>query len=176
MDRIIVGMTGATGQLYGITALKLLQDLDLETHLVISNAANININQESDYTLSEVKDLADVTYDNKNVGAPPASGSFDAVGMLVTPCSMKSLSKIAHGSSGNLLTRSADVALKERRPLVVMPREKPLNRIHLENMLAVTDAGGIIVPPLPTFEERTDELDTVIAETVRRALSFFVDR
>lgn len=175
MSRVVIGMTGATGQLYGIKALELLEESDYKSHLVISNAANININQESTYTLSEVKTLADVVYENRNVGAPPASGSFETEGMLVAPCSMKSLSKIGHGSSGNLLTRSADVMLKERRPLVIMPREKPLNCIHIRNMLEVTDAGGIVVPPLLNFEDRTDGLDDLITDTVLKALGFVVD-
>jgi 4-hydroxy-3-polyprenylbenzoate decarboxylase len=176
MDRIVVGMTGASGQRYGISALELLGETDHEVHLVISEAANININQESEYTLSEVKDLADVVHDNRNIGAPPASGSFETRGMLVAPCSMKSLSNISHGNSGNLLTRAADVTLKERRPLVVMPREKPLNRVHIENMLAVTDAGGIVVPPVPNFESATDSIEAVIEDAVYKALGFLVDR
>lgn len=175
MDRIVVGMTGASGQLYGISALEFLREVNCETHLIISNAANININQESDYTLSEVKDIADVVYENKNIRAPPSSGSFETAGMLVAPCSMKSLSHIGYGKSRNLLTRAVDVTLKERRPLVVMPREKPLNRIHLENMLAVTEAGGIVVPPVPSFESPDDRINVVVEDVVRRALGFLVD-
>lgn len=175
MSRVVVGMTGATGQLYGIKALELIGETDHDSHLVISNAANININQESDYSLSEVKALADAVYGNDETDAPPASGTFESEGMLVAPCSMKSLSIIGHGGSGNLLTKAADTMLKERRTLVVMPREKPLNRIHFENMLSVTDAGGVVVPPVPNFEDGSDGIDAVITDTVLRALRFLVD-
>lgn len=166
-------MTGATGQVYGIRALELLQETEYETHLVLSSASEINIAQESAYEPQEVRALADELHDIKNIGAPTASGSFSTAGMLVAPCSMKTLSNIAHADSGNLITRSADVMLKERRPLVVMPREKPFNRIHLENMLKVTDAGGIIMPPFPSFYQRPDSVEEMITRTVSRALSLF---
>ena len=166
-------MTGATGQLYGIRALELLADVDCETHLVLSEASGMNIRQESTYTVDEVRKLADHVHDNRNVGAPPASGSFRTRGMLVTPCSMKTLSNIAHGDAGNLITRSADVALKERRPLVVMPREKPFNRIHLKNMLEITDAGAIVMPPFPSFYQGPATIDEMITRTMARTLSYF---
>lgn len=170
-DRIIVALTGATGQLYGVRALELLADTDHETHLIYSNAAGITLKQETEYTLSDLEELADITYAVKNIGAATASGSFHTAGMLVAPCSMKTLSNIAHGNADNLITRSADVTLKERRPLVLMPREKPFNRIHLENMLSVTDAGGIICPPFPSFYQGLTDLDEMISRTVARALS-----
>lgn len=170
-DRVVIGMTGATGQIYGVRALQLLEPMDCEVHLILSNAAKININQEGDFDVSDVEALADIVHSNKNVGATTASGSFVTKGMLVTPCSMKTLSNIAYGASGNLITRSADVMLKERRPLVLMPREKPFNRIHLKNMLEVTDAGGMIFPPFPSFYQQPDSIDEMISRTVARALT-----
>lgn len=171
VKRITVGMTGATGQVYGIRALELLRETDYETHLVLSESARITLQQESDYTPAEVEALADETHAVKNIGAPTASGSFQTDGMLVAPCSMKTLSNIAHGNAGNLITRSADVTLKERKPLVLMPREKPFNRIHLKNMLEVTDAGAIVMPPFPSFYNRDASLDEMLTRTTARALS-----
>lgn len=172
-NRVVVGVTGATGQLYAIKALEFLANADVETHLVLSDAAGLNIRQESEYTVEDVRSLADYVHDNRNIGAPTASGSFRTRGMLVTPCSMKTLSNIAHGNSTNLIARSADVALKERRPLVLMPREKPFNRIHLKNMLDVTDAGAIVMPPLPSFYNRPASIEEMVARTVARTLTYF---
>jgi 4-hydroxy-3-polyprenylbenzoate decarboxylase len=172
-NRLVIALTGATGQLYGIDALRLLADLDYESHLVLSDSSRVTIKQETDYTPAEVEGLADVVHDVKNIGATIASGSFATDGMMIAPCSMKTLSNIAHGNAGNLITRSADVTLKERRPLVVMPREKPLNRIHLENMLAVTDAGGIVMPPFPSFYQLDGSIEAMISRTVARSLSQF---
>jgi len=170
--RVVVGMTGATGQVYGRKALELLGDTDAEVHLVLSDSSKINIGQETDWSVENVTGLADRVHSNDNIGAPPASGSFETSGLLVTPCSMKTLADIATGSAGNLITRSADVCLKERRALVVMPREKPLNRIHLRNMLAVTDAGGVVYPPMPSFYSRPDTVDEMVTRTMARALSY----
>lgn len=164
-------MTGATGQLYGIRALELLEDDEYEVHLIMSSSSELNVRQESEYEVEEVKAMADELHNYKNIGAPTASGSFKTAGMLIAPCSMKTLSHIAHANSGNLISRSADVNLKERRPVVVMPREKPLNRIHIENMLKVTDAGGTIVPPFPSFYNRPDSIDEMVTRTTARALS-----
>jgi 4-hydroxy-3-polyprenylbenzoate decarboxylase len=172
-NKLVVGVTGATGQLYAIRALELLAEAGVESHLVLSDAAGVNIRQESEYTVDEVRDLADHVYDNRNIGAPTASGSFRTRGMLITPCSMKTLSNVAHGNSSNLIARSADVALKERRRLVLMPREKPFNRIHLENMLSVTDAGAIVMPPFPSFYNRPKSVDEMVTRTVARALAQF---
>jgi len=170
-NRVVVGVTGATGQVFGSAALKLLADRDgVETHLVLSEAAKVTIRHESDDALSELRGLADTVYDNGNIGAPVASGSFETLGMLVAPCSMKTLSNIAHGHAGDLITRAADVTLKERRPLVVMPREKPYNRIHLENMLAATDAGAVVFPPLLSFYQEADSLEAMVERTVERAV------
>lgn len=168
---VVVGMTGATGQLYGIRALQLLQDTDFDSHLILSSSAKINIEQEAGYDVSAIEGLADEVYSNKNVGAPMASGSFRTTGMLVVPCSMKTLSHIAYGSSGNLITRSADVMLKERRPLGLMPREKPFNRIHLKNMLEVTDAGATVIPPFPSFYQNPDSIEEMVTRTMARALT-----
>jgi len=172
-NKLVVGVTGATGQLYAIRALELLAETGVESHLVLSDAAGVNIRQESQYTVDEVRALADHVYDNRNIGAPTASGSFGTRGMLVTPCSMKTLSNVAHGNSSNLIARSADVALKERRRLVLMPREKPFNRIHLENMLSVTDAGAIVMPPFPSFYNQPKSVDEMVTRTMARALSQF---
>tara|TARA_B110000116_G_scaffold264544_1_gene272517 strand:+ start:137 stop:697 length:561 start_codon:yes stop_codon:yes gene_type:complete len=172
-NRFILGMTGATGQIYGIRTLELLSTTDIEVHLVLSDASKINIQQEANYTLNEVTSLANEVHDNRNIGATIASGSFETNGMLVTPCSMKTLSNIANGNSSNLITRSADVILKERRRLVLMPREKPLNRIHLTNMLSATDAGAIIYPPFPSFYQKPKDIDEMITRTMARALSYF---
>ena len=172
---VVIGMTGATGQIYGLRALQLLSETDHAVHLILSDAAKINIEQETDMSRSEFEDLADVVHNNANIGATTASGSFSTAGMLIVPCSMKSLSNIATGNAGNLITRSADVMLKERRPLVVMPREKPFNRIHLENMLKVTDAGAIVFPPFPSFYARPDSVEEMITRTVVRALSHITD-
>lgn len=168
---IVIGMTGATGQAYGVRALELLAETDHEVHLILSDAAKITLKQETDTSPSQVQALADITHSNENIGAATASGSFKSEGMLVTPCSMKTLSNIAMGNTGNLITRSGDVMLKERRPLVLMPREKPFNRIHLQNMLSVTDAGAIVFPPFPSFYQKPDTVDEMITRTVSRALS-----
>ena len=144
-SNIVVGMTGSSGQIYGIRALELLAETEWTTHLVVTESAKVTISHETDRSVDEIVDLADEVHSDDNIGAPPASGSFLNAGMLVAPCSMKTLSNIANGNTAALVTRAADVALKERRPLVVMPRKKPFNRIHLENMLALTDAGGIVI-------------------------------
>lgn len=169
-DRIIVAMTGATGQIYGLRALELLEDADVDSHLVLSEGAKITIPQENGLSVGDLRGLATEVHDVQNVGAPPASGSFLTDGMIVAPCSMKSLAAIAHGYADNLITRAADVTLKERRDLVLMPREKPFNRIHLKNMLEVTDAGGTIVPPFPSFYQNMS-LEGMVTRTTARALS-----
>ncbi len=169
--RVVVGVTGATGQIFPATALELLaRREDVETHLVLSEAAKVTIEHELDYSLSDFQSLADQIYDNKDVGATIASGSFRTEGMVIAPCSMKTLSNIAHGNAGNLITRAADVTLKERNSLVVMPREKPYNRIHLENMLTLTDAGAVVFPPLLSFYQVDDSLGSMVERTLCRAL------
>lgn len=170
-DPIVVGMTGATGQIYGVQALDLLRETDHKVHLILSEASKINIKQETDYAIADVQNRADVVHDNRDMGAPTASGSFITEGMIVTPCSMKTLSNIATGDTGSLISRSADVMLKERRPLVLMPREKPFNKIHLENMLAVTEANAIVFPPFPSFYQNPNSISEMIERTMMRALT-----
>ena len=149
--RVIVGMSGASGAILGIEALRIFRELGgYETHLIVSTGATLTIALETGVTLDEVRALADVVHDNANLGAAVASGSFRTMGMLVVPCSMKTVAGIAHGFSDNLLLRAADVMLKEGRPLVLMPRETPLSIIHLRNLLAAAEAGAAIVPPMVT--------------------------
>lgn len=149
--RVIIAMSGASGAILGIEALRIFRELGgYETHLIISTGAVLTIALETDSTLDEVRALADVVHDNANLGAAVASGSFRTMGMLVVPCSMKTVAGIAHGFSDNLLLRAADVMLKEGRPLVLMPRETPLSIIHLRNLLAAAEAGAAIVPPMVT--------------------------
>ena len=149
--RIVIGMSGASGAILGIEALRIFRELGgYETHLIVSTGAELTIALETGATLDEVRALADVVHDNANLGAAVASGSFRTMGMLVVPCSMKTVAGIAHGFSDNLLLRAADVMLKEGRPLVLMPRETPLSIIHLRNLLAAAEAGAAIVPPMVT--------------------------
>ena len=149
--RIVIGMSGASGAILGIEALRIFRELGgYETHLIVSTGAELTIALETGTTLDEVRGLADVVHDNANLGAAVASGSFRTMGMLVVPCSMKTVAGIAHGFSDNLLLRAADVMLKEGRPLVLMPRETPLSIIHLRNLLAAAEAGAAIVPPMVT--------------------------
>lgn len=170
-NRVVVGMTGASGQIYGIRTLELLNESDYSTHLVMSKSAKITLKQETEKVPNEVEDLADRVHHHSNIGAEIASGSFETDGMIITPCSMKTLSNIASGNADNLINRSADVTLKERNPLILMPREKPYNRIHISNMMTVTDAGGIIFPPFPSFYQGSTTFDEMISRTVSRGLS-----
>lgn len=169
--RVVVGMTGATGQLFGVRLVEYLQDLGVETHLVVSNSAKILINQEMEIEFSTLARKPDEVHNNSNIGASIASGSFSTDGMLVAPCSMKTLSNIANGNSNSLITRAADVTLKERRPLVLFPREKPFNRIHLKNMLELTDAGAIIYPPFPSFYQNPKSINEMVERTVKKSLT-----
>lgn len=172
--RIIIGISGATGFAYGIKALELLNPMDLETHLVISKAAKITGNYEhSKSQLAQLESLADVVYTVDNIGAAIASGSYKTIGMLVAPCSMRTLAAIAHGLSDNLLTRAADVVLKERRRLVLMTRETPLHLGHIKNMEMVTLMGGIIFPPVPALYQHIESIDDMITHSVARALDLF---
>ena len=149
--RVVIGMSGASGAILGIEALRIFRELGgYETHLIVSTGAELTIALETGATLDEVRALADVVHDNANLGAAVASGSFRTMGMLVVPCSMKTVAGIAHGFSDNLLLRAADVMLKEGRPLVLMPRETPLSIVHLRNLLAAAEAGAAIVPPMVT--------------------------
>ena len=174
MRRMIVGISGATGFAYGIKALELLKPMDIQTHLVISKAAKITGNYEhSKSQLAQLESLADMVYSVDNIGAAIASGSYKTMGMLVAPCSMRTLAAIAHGLSDNLLTRAADVILKERRRLVLMTREAPLHLGHIKNMEAVTLMGGIIFPPVPALYQHIESVDDIITHSVARALDLF---
>jgi 4-hydroxy-3-polyprenylbenzoate decarboxylase len=173
MKRLVVGISGATGAIYGIRLLEFLSKSDVETHLVVSGSAEKTIRMETSWKLEEVKALARVTYNMEDVGADIASGSFQTEGMVIIPCSIKSLSAIANSYNENLLIRAADVALKERRKLVVVVRETPLHRGHLSLMMNVADAGGIILPPIPAFYFLPKTMDDLINHTVGRVLDVF---
>ncbi|MGH8559468.1 MAG: UbiX family flavin prenyltransferase [Methylococcales bacterium] len=172
--RIIIAMTGATGAIYGLRLLQVLSELDgWTTHLIVSSAGALNIQHELKLKRRDVYALADQVHDVNDVAASIASGGLKTEGMIIAPCSMKTLSAIAHGFSDNLISRAADVTLKERRRLLLVPRETPLNLIHLKNMVAVTETGGIIFPPLPAFYGGEKTLDRLIDASVGRILGFF---
>lgn len=171
--RIVIGISGATGFQYGMKALELLKPMDVEVHLVISKGAEMTRHLETDYSRKAVLEMADVVHPLENLGASIASGSFRTMGMLVAPCSMRSLASIAHALTDNLLTRAADVALKDRRKLVLMVRETPLNLAHLDNMRRVTEMGGIIFPPVPALYQRPHSVDEIVTHSVGRALDLF---
>ena len=173
MKRLVVGISGATGAIYGIRLLEFLSKSDIETHLIVSRSAEKTIRMETSWTLEQVKALATVTYNMEDVGADISSGSFHAEGMVVIPCSIKSLSAIANSYNDNLLIRAADVTLKERRKLVLVVRETPLHRGHLSLMLNVADAGGVILPPIPAFYFLPKTIDDLINHTVGRVLDVF---
>jgi 4-hydroxy-3-polyprenylbenzoate decarboxylase len=167
-------MSGATGAIYGIRLLEVLKDVpEVETHLVISTATGQTILQETDYSLKEVEALADEYHRFRDIGAAVASGSFQTIGMVIIPCSMKTLSGVANAYSDNLLLRAADVVLKDRRKLVLVARETPLHLGHLRLMVQVTEMGGIIMPPVPAFYHRPKTLDELINQTVNRVLDLF---
>lgn len=170
--RLIIAMTGATGAVYGFRLLQIMQQLDdWETHLVISSAGIITVKHELDLKRSALFELADVSYDINDIAASIASGASKSEAMIIAPCSMKTLATIAHGFGDNLISRAADVSLKERRRLVLVPRETPLTLAHIRNMASVTEMGGIIFPPLPAFYGKTKTLDQLIDESVGRILS-----
>lgn len=167
-------MTGATGAVYTVRMLELLRaHTDIETHLVISPSGVLNIKYELDLTRQQIQALADQVHNFRDVGATLASGSFPTLGMIIVPCSMRTLAAVAHGFSDNLITRAADVTLKERRRLLLMVRETPLNLAHLRNMTAVTEMGGIIFPPMPAFYLRPQSMQDMVDHTVMRALDMF---
>jgi 4-hydroxy-3-polyprenylbenzoate decarboxylase len=168
--RLVIGISGATGVAYGVRALELARTAGVETHLVMTQAASLTAVQESDLRARDIAELADVSHKVANVGASIASGSFPTEGMLIAPCSSRTLAAIAHGLSDNLLTRAAEVTLKERRSLVVLFRETPLTLAHLRAMEAVTEMGGIVMPPVPALYTRPDSIEEVIDFTVGRAL------
>ncbi len=168
--RVVVGITGASGAIYGITVLKLLNSCEVETHLVISRWARRTIELETNYTPDEVASMAHRFYRADDLGAAVSSGSFTHDGMVIAPCSMKTLAAIACGFSDNLISRAADVTIKERRKLVLLPRETPLSPVHLENMLKLAGAGVVIMPPVPAFYHRPETVAEVVNQSAGRTL------
>ena len=171
--RLIVGISGATGIVYGVRLLELLRALDIESHLVVTRAGELTRAYESPLSARELRALADVHHPVTDIGAAIASGSFRTMGMIVAPCSMRSLAEIATGATTNLLTRAADVALKERRRLVLLVRETPLSLVHLRNMVAATEAGAVVMPPVPSFYDRPASIEAMVTATAARALDLF---
>lgn len=172
--RIVVAITGATGAVYGLRLLQHLHALPgVASHLVLSDAAVLTLHQETGLQRRDVEALADVVHKARDIGASIASGSFQTDGMVIAPCSMKTLAAVAHGLSDNLIARAADVMLKERRRLVLMVRETPFNLAHLRNMTAVTEMGGIIFPPLPSFYHQPQSIGEMVDHTVARVLDLF---
>ena len=169
-DRLVVGISGASGVILGIRLLEVLQSAEIETHLVVSPAARLTISQETDWEIEDVMALADVSYDHADVGAAIASGSFPMAGMAIIPCSIKTLSAIANSYSADLIARAADVMLKEGRPLVLVLRESPLHRGHLRLMSMAAEAGALISPPVPAFYTHPASLDEIIDNIVGRVL------
>lgn len=171
--RLIVGISGASGTVYGVRLLEVLKDSPIETHLVMSDSTKRVIELETGFTVEGIEALADEVHNNKDVGAPIASGSFKTSGMVVAPCSMKSLSAIANSYNENLLVRAADVVLKENRRLVLVARETPLHLGHLRLMSRVVEMGGVMLPPMPSFYHRSETLDDIINQTVGKVLDQF---
>jgi 4-hydroxy-3-polyprenylbenzoate decarboxylase len=169
--RIVVALTGASGVIYGVRLLEELGKTDgVETHLIVSNAAWLNLSTELDIPRAGIESLADFAYSDKDIGASIASGSFRTDAMVIAPCSMRTLAGVATGLAGSLITRAADVTLKERRRLLLLTREAPLNLVHLRNMATVTEMGGIIFPPVPAFYVGLDSLEAMVDQTVGRVL------
>ncbi len=174
MERLIIGISGASGVIYGIRMLEVLRELpEIETHLVMSNAAKRTILLETDFQIPQVEALADHLYSFSDIAASISSGSYKTLGMVVAPCTMKTLSGIANSYSDNLLTRAADVVLKDRRKLVLVTRETPLHLGHIRLMQAVTEMGGIIAPPMPAFYHKPQTINDIINQTVNRVLDLF---
>jgi 4-hydroxy-3-polyprenylbenzoate decarboxylase len=173
MDRLVIGISGASGVQYGVRALELLKPLPIETHLVMSKSAELTVHHELDCSVADIRALADEWHPVRNVGASIASGSFRTLGMLLVPCSIRTLGEITSGVTSSLLTRAADVVLKERRRLVLMVRETPLHLGHLRNMVAVTEMGAIVAPPVPAFYTKPASLDAAVTQSVARALDLF---
>lgn len=172
-DRLVVGVSGATGIIYAVRALDIAREAGIETHLVVSRAAQLTRAYETDLTKAELNSRADHVWNIDDVGAPLSSGSFRTLGMLIAPASMRTVAEIASGVTSTLLSRAADVTLKERRRLVLLAREAPLNLIHLRNMTTITEAGGIIFPPVPAFYHRPATIADLVDHTIGRALAQF---
>jgi flavin prenyltransferase len=173
MKRLVVAISGATGVIYGVRTLETLSRLDVETHLVVTDSAVRNLTIETKCTASDLKSMASYTYDFDDIGASIASGSFSTDGMIIAPCSIKTLSAIANSYNSNLVVRAADVTLKERRRLVLMVRETPLHEGHLDLMTRVTRFGGVIMPPVPSFYHMPSTVDDIIDQTVGKMLDLF---
>ena len=172
-SRLIIGISGASGVIHGVRLLELLRPLDIEAHLVMSKTAELTLAYETDYKPAAVRALADAAYAPGDLGAAPASGSFTTLGMIVAPCSIRSMSEIATGVTTSLLTRAADVMLKERRRLVLRLRETPLHSGHLRNLLALSEMGAVIAPPVPAFYARPESVDDIVDQSVGRVLDLF---
>jgi flavin prenyltransferase len=171
--RIVVGISGASGAIYGVRLLRLLRELEVESHLVVSRSAQVTLAQELQMRLADLQALADVNYPNTDIGAAISSGSFRVDGMIVAPCSIKTLSEVATGCTSSLLSRAADVMLKERRRLVLMVRETPLHAGHIRSLAAATDAGAIVYPPVPAFYALPQTLEQMVDHTLGRVLDLF---
>lgn len=171
--RLVIGISGASGIVYGLRALDACRDLGVESHLILSKAALLTLSQETSLAPADVNAKADVVHRVGEIGAPPASGSFRTLGMIVAPCSVRTMSEIATGVTSSLLTRAADVALKERRPLVLMVRETPLHLGHLRTMVRLAEMGAVIAPPLPAFYAQPASLEEMVDQSVGRALDLF---
>ena len=172
-DRLIIGMTGASGTIYGIHLMQLLRGLKVETHLVMTQSAEVTLAHETDWKVSGVRALASHWYKIDDIGGAPASGSYPTLGMIIAPCSMRTVAELASGTTSNLLTRAADVVIKEKRRLVLMVRETPLHSIHLRNLKTLSDLGVVIAPPVPAFYARPTNLNEMIDHTVGRVLDLF---
>jgi 4-hydroxy-3-polyprenylbenzoate decarboxylase len=171
--RLIVAITGASGTIYGVRILEALKDLNIESHLVMSDSAKLTMAAETDYKPAQIEALADFVHSAKNIGASISSGSFHTMGMVIAPCSIRTLSEIATGVTSSLVSRAADVILKERRRLVLLVRETPLHAGHLRSMTQVTEYGAIVMPPVPAFYARPSSLDEMVNHTVGRCLDLF---
>ena len=171
--RLIVGISGATGIIYGIRLLEALREASVETHLIVSKAAEVTRTYETNLSPQDLRNLADISYPIGDIGAPIASGSFRTMGMIIAPCSIKTMSELANGITSNLLTRAGDGVLKERRRLVLLLRESPLTTIHIRNMLALSESGAVIAPPVPAFYALPKTIDEVVRHTVGRVLDLF---
>lgn len=172
-SRLIIGISGASGVIYGVRLLQALKPLPVETHLVMTKTAEVTLAHETDLKVKDVRALADVTHSPTDLAAAISSGSFRTLGMVIAPCSMRSLGEIATGISTSLLTRAADVVLKERRKLVLMVRETPLHAVHLRNMVTVAELGGIVAPPMPAFYSRPRSVEDIVDHGVGRVLDLF---
>ena len=171
--RLLIGISGASGAIYGIRLLELLKASGIETHLIVSRAARMTLSYETDMSIADLEALATVTYSEQDIGAACSSGSFKTLGMIIAPCSIKTMAEIASGATSNLVSRAADVCLKERRRLVLMLRETPLHLGHIRSMAAVTEAGAIVYPPVPAFYARPQSIEEMIDHTLGRVLDLF---